>query len=330
MRAVQASDFAIGEFKILRRLLMFHGRTNYIRITEMILYFFFKNFIFSINHFYFAFYNNASGQTVIDDWFISLFNLFFTSCPLAVRAILDQDIKPDDGLIINLLFPYLYIENKINPIFSINNFFMNIVRGFFEGFIIFIVLSEVLSVSIVDQNGNYSDLWFLSVNMYTIIIIVVSVRILVVQKYYTLFNVITMLVSTFLLYILFVIYVNTSDSFHSCATMGVAFSSPNLWMNTFLVTSVCLMIDYSFYSYYVIFSDTLTQHLRILIKDKGKIDKESDLPQELKPFLQMYEKVFKNPVSHYTFDDDFKKDNKLMENITHDIENSINETRKIL
>ena len=46
MSAVQASDFAIGEFQLLKRLLFIHGRNNLYRISKMILYFFYKNFIF--------------------------------------------------------------------------------------------------------------------------------------------------------------------------------------------------------------------------------------------------------------------------------------------
>ena len=40
MRAVQSSDYAIGEFQFLRSLLLFHGRTNYIRNAECVMYFF--------------------------------------------------------------------------------------------------------------------------------------------------------------------------------------------------------------------------------------------------------------------------------------------------
>jgi phospholipid-translocating P-type ATPase (flippase) len=334
MRAVQASDFAIGEFKILSRLLMFHGRTNYLRITEMILYFFFKNFLFSINHFYFAFYNNASGQTVIDDWFISLFNLVFTSCPLAARAILDHDLKPDDGKMIRLLLPYLYLENKNSPIFSITNFFVSIFRGLSEGFIIFIVLSNVLNDTIADSNGNFADLWFLSVNMFTIIIVVVSLRILVVQKYYTILNIITMMITTFVFYSIFVVYVNTSEYFHSCGTMIVSFNSPVLWMSTIFVSGLCFLIDYGCYSWSVIFSSELTERLRILINEKGKLEKEEDLHSDILPYLQQYEKVNNSKKTHYHFEDDKKSEKNLNDNFTndnaHDGDMSITETKKNL
>jgi hypothetical protein len=78
---------------MLWRLLLVHGRWNYIRIAEMILYFFYKNMLFTIPQFIFAFYCGYSGQTVFDDNYISLYNLIFTSFPLVVRAILEQDVN---------------------------------------------------------------------------------------------------------------------------------------------------------------------------------------------------------------------------------------------
>ena len=48
MRAVQASDFALGEFQYLWRLLLVHGRLCYLRNSELILYFFYKNLVFTL------------------------------------------------------------------------------------------------------------------------------------------------------------------------------------------------------------------------------------------------------------------------------------------
>ncbi|EGR32202.1 phospholipid-translocating p-type flippase family protein, putative [Ichthyophthirius multifiliis] len=76
MQAAQNSDFSFGEFKCLWRLLLIHGRWSYIRISEMILYFFYKNI----------------GQTIFDDIYITLYNLSFTAGPLVFRAIFDQDV----------------------------------------------------------------------------------------------------------------------------------------------------------------------------------------------------------------------------------------------
>ena len=123
LRAVQSSDYAIGEFKILYRLLFFHGRTFYIRNSECVRYFFYKNFVFTIIQFFYGFLNNFSGQTIIDDWYISLFNLIFTSLPLGARACIEFDVKPEDGIMVTKLMPWLYSENRDYPIFTLLNFF---------------------------------------------------------------------------------------------------------------------------------------------------------------------------------------------------------------
>ena len=93
MSAVQASDYALPEFRMLWRLMLVHGRWNYMRISEMILYFFYKNMLFTIPQFVAAFYNGFSGQTIFDDIYITLYNLLFTSIPLLFRAVLEQDVN---------------------------------------------------------------------------------------------------------------------------------------------------------------------------------------------------------------------------------------------
>lgn len=54
----------------------------------MILYFFYKNMLFTVPQFIAAFYNGFSGQTIFDDIYITLYNLIFTAIPLLIRAVL--------------------------------------------------------------------------------------------------------------------------------------------------------------------------------------------------------------------------------------------------
>jgi magnesium-transporting ATPase (P-type) len=58
----------------------------------MILFFFYKNLIFTLPQFYFAFLTAYSGQTIFDAWYIALYNILFTAIPLLIRAVLEQDI----------------------------------------------------------------------------------------------------------------------------------------------------------------------------------------------------------------------------------------------
>jgi P-type E1-E2 ATPase len=86
-RAAQSADFALGEFKYLWRLILHHGRLNYLRNSEMILYFFYKNLVMTMPHFLYAFSDGFSGQTIYDDWYIAFYNVGFTVWPLVWRAV---------------------------------------------------------------------------------------------------------------------------------------------------------------------------------------------------------------------------------------------------
>jgi magnesium-transporting ATPase (P-type) len=152
---------------MLRRLLLFHGRTNNVRVSTMILYFFYKNFVFTLSHFYFAFYCNFSGQTIYDDWYITLYNLIFTSLPLMMRTVFDHDVKPDDGVTIREMMPFLYQENRDNCIFSVKSFILELIRGTIHGLINFFFIVFIIYDNSVDSHGNNADLWYLSCNIFT-------------------------------------------------------------------------------------------------------------------------------------------------------------------
>ena len=65
-QAARSADYAIGQFKFLKTLLFFHGREAYRRNSFMVLYTFYKNFLYVMTQFYFGFYSAFSGQTLYE------------------------------------------------------------------------------------------------------------------------------------------------------------------------------------------------------------------------------------------------------------------------
>ena len=92
LRAVQASDFAIPEFKMLHRLMLVHGRARYISITKFVLYFFYKNAVLTMPQFFFAYFSGYSAMTCFDDFYIQWYNTLFTSVPPCCLAVIFWDI----------------------------------------------------------------------------------------------------------------------------------------------------------------------------------------------------------------------------------------------
>lgn len=62
MQAVLSSDFSFAQFRYLQRLLLVHGRWSYIRVCKFLRYFFYKNFAFTLVHFWYGFFNGFSAQ----------------------------------------------------------------------------------------------------------------------------------------------------------------------------------------------------------------------------------------------------------------------------
>ena len=277
LRAVQASDFSIGEFQFLRRLLLFHGRANLSRISQMILYFFYKNFLFTITHFFFAFRCLGSGQTIIDDWFITVFNLVFTSLPLGVQACSDFDIREEDGNIVKEMMPFLYKEARDQPLFVIQNFLTSLLKGLIFGAFNFYIFEASLDVDVIDIKGNTENLWFGSLVLYTNVILSVSFSLILNERFIIILVPLVLIITSFILYIIFCIWVHYETMFNSFASILGSLSSGKFYLNAVLLSGLCFVIDYSLESKRFVFSSDMTTTLMNL-KRKGALNNSEAFP----------------------------------------------------
>uniref|UniRef100_H2YBK3 Phospholipid-transporting ATPase n=1 Tax=Ciona savignyi TaxID=51511 RepID=H2YBK3_CIOSA len=76
-QAVLSADFAFGQFRFLERLLLVHGRWSYMRICKFFGYFFYKNFAFTLVHFWYSFFNGLTAQVALDTSYWTPINHFF-------------------------------------------------------------------------------------------------------------------------------------------------------------------------------------------------------------------------------------------------------------
>jgi phospholipid-transporting ATPase len=66
--SLSSSDFAIGQFKHIKPLILYHGRENYRRNSYMIFYIFYKNLLFVAPLFLFGIYSGFSGESPYEMW----------------------------------------------------------------------------------------------------------------------------------------------------------------------------------------------------------------------------------------------------------------------
>lgn len=137
------------------------------------LYFFYKNIVFTLPQLYFAFVSAYSAQTVFDDWYITLYNLLFTSVPLAMKAMIEQDVNPEiDGKSFYKAFPKLHYIGKYSRIFNWTNYFIWVITGISHSLLIFLIPYYTFKLSIITAAGLNSDLWECSIASFTSVIFV--------------------------------------------------------------------------------------------------------------------------------------------------------------
>lgn len=73
-QAVMSSDYAIGQFRFLSRLVLVHGRWSYRRIAEMIANFFYKNIVWTFTLFWYQIYDDWEGTYLYDYTYVCPIN----------------------------------------------------------------------------------------------------------------------------------------------------------------------------------------------------------------------------------------------------------------
>lgn len=184
LQAVLASDYSFAQFRYLQRLLLVHGRWSYFRMCKFLCYFFYKNFAFTLVHFWFAFFCGFSAQTVYDQWFITLFNIVYTSLPVLAMGIFDQDVSDQNSLDC----PPLYQPGQMNLLFNKRTFFICVAHGIYTSLALFFIPYGAF-YNIAGEDGQHiADYQSFAVTVATSLVIVVGVQIALDTSYWTVIN----------------------------------------------------------------------------------------------------------------------------------------------
>ncbi|XP_043350570.1 probable phospholipid-transporting ATPase IM isoform X9 [Dermochelys coriacea] len=184
MQAVLASDYSFAQFRYLKRLLLVHGRWSYFRMCKFLCYFFYKNFAFTLVHFWFGFFCGFSAQTVYDQWFITLFNIVYTSLPVLGMGLFDQDVNEQNSMD----YAKLYEPGQLNLLFNKRKFFICVAHGIYTSFALFFIPYGAFYNTAGEDGKHIADYQSFAVTVATSLVIVVSVQIVLDTSYWTAIN----------------------------------------------------------------------------------------------------------------------------------------------
>ncbi|XP_049277780.1 phospholipid-transporting ATPase ID isoform X2 [Anopheles funestus] len=236
MQAVLASDYSIAQFKFLERLLLVHGRWSYYRMCKFLRYFFYKNFAFTLCHFWYAFFCGFSAQTVFDPMFISVYNLFYTSLPVLALGIFEQDVSDKSSVD----YPKLYTPGITNALFNTTEFIRSVLHGIFSSLILFLIPYGTYKDGISPDGYVLNDHMLLGSVVATILILDNTAQIALDTSYWTVFNHI-MIWGSLLWYFFLDYFYNYVIGGPYVGSLTQAMKEATFWFTTVL-TVIVLMI----------------------------------------------------------------------------------------
>ncbi|BES87630.1 E1-E2 ATPase [Nesidiocoris tenuis] len=257
-QAMLASDYSIGQFRFLQRLLLVHGRWSYYRMCKFLRYFFYKNFAFTICHFWYAFFCGFSAQTVFDPMFIAVYNLFYTSMPVLAIGVFDQDVSDKNSL----MYPQLYTPGHHNLLFNKHEFLKSALYGCYTSCIIFLIPYGTFHDELTSEGHVLSDHLLLGSVVATILVIVVTAQVCLDTSYWTYFNWITIIGSLTSYFVLDLCYnYITGGSYVGPLTM--ALSQWSFWFTTALTLAILLVPVLAYRFFFIDVFPTLSDRIRL-------------------------------------------------------------------
>ncbi|KAK3604439.1 hypothetical protein CHS0354_013839 [Potamilus streckersoni] len=273
MQAVLASDFSISQFRYLEKLLLVHGRWSYLRMCKFLKYFFYKNFAFTLCHFWFAFFCGFSAQTLFDPYFISFYNLFFSSLPILALGIFDQDVDE----YYSFRYPKLYYPGLVNLLFNKWVFIFGAVEGIITSIVLFFIPYGAFHWAVSPWGSDLADQQSFATVVSSCLVVAVNLRCALETAYWTPFNHVVIWGSIIYYFCFFLLMYATGVIWYY-QYIGVAyavFASANFWL-CLLLTNVILILPVVAYKFYMTnIRTSLSDRIRMkqrLTKSRSKTD----------------------------------------------------------
>lgn len=250
-QAAMSSDYAVGQFRFLARLLLVHGRWSYKRLSEMIPNFFYKNVVFTLALFWYGVFSSFDGAYLFEYTFVMFFNLAFTSVPVILMGFLDQDV--DDR--IALAVPQLFRRGILRLEWTQTKFWEYMVDGVYQSLVSFFFpfFTYLGGVSISESGRALDHRYWLGVSVCTIAVLSCNFYILSNQYRWDLASLIVNVVSSLLVWFWAGIYSSFAASGELYKVAAELYGSASFWAVILLGFITCMFPHYTFISLNKIF-----------------------------------------------------------------------------
>ncbi|OKL62805.1 Phospholipid-transporting ATPase DNF1 [Talaromyces atroroseus] len=253
-QAVMSSDYAIGQFRFLQRLMLVHGRWAYRRLGEATANFFYKTIVWTVALFWYSLFNSFDGSYLYDYTYVVLINLAFTSLPVIFMGIFDQDV--DDK--VSLAVPQLYMRGIERKEWGHLKFWLYMIDGLYQSVMAFFMPYLLYNVATFHRGDglNLDARQQFGILVASAAIISSNVYVLLNSYRWDWLTVVINLFSNLLLYFWTGVYSSTTASAQFYNFGAEVFGSLAYWTVLLVTVVICLLPRFAIKAFQKVFFPT--------------------------------------------------------------------------
>ena len=175
MQAVRSADYAIAQFRFLKRLLLVHGRSNYKRVSIVVLYSLYKNCVLVSSMFCYGAYTGWTGTALYDSLMIAGFNVFWAGFGIIVFGVLENDVSPKAAL----AYPQLYMTGQRREDFNLMALIRWEITAFVHTVVVFVLCVTVFTHFTFAPAADDSGLRVFGSIVESAVVVIVNMRLLI-------------------------------------------------------------------------------------------------------------------------------------------------------
>ncbi|TFK22984.1 phospholipid-translocating ATPase [Coprinopsis marcescibilis] len=243
VQAVNSSDYAIAQFRFLKKLILVHGHWSYARNGTMILNFFYKNIIAVGVKFWFQIYCGWSAAFVYDYIYVLFWNSLWTILPVIGIGLFDRIM--DYHILMDV--PELYHYGREGRWFSLRSFFVYLFDGIVQSAIIYFLIQYSFNTTSTRDDGYDIRQVEFGTTMAIANVMVANAFVGLNATAWTTWFAFSILFGTIVVWVFTIIYSLISPTYavtQLYGNMHVLFNSAYFWLSIFITLLLSLLPRY--------------------------------------------------------------------------------------
>lgn len=174
LQAARIADYSIAQFRFLQKLLLVHGRWNYLRTGKYVLATFWKEIFFYLVQAHFQRFNGYTGTSLYQSTSLTLFNTLFSSLAVILPGIFERDLRAETLLAV----PELYTFGQRNKAFNYRLYIGWMLMGIAGSFAVYYVTWAMYNSALFTED---TSLYAMGTICFTVGVVFINTKLFLIE-----------------------------------------------------------------------------------------------------------------------------------------------------